>query len=232
MKRTSTGDTVVLYGEKKAKKAKTTYSVSRSLRYNGPTRITRVANYFVSTTAGSGFYIGTTNFQGVFMTFTPNDFTIWGDVANYVTGSVPNAAELSALYDRVMIEKVVVSMSFKGTDPAASSGANGVPRIWYAPDYTDGTSGNTISQTQQQGNCRFTTLSGDRPPTKVTVYPKFQQVIYYTAVVSAYEPKRGPIASGVSVPHYGLRIAMEPGLVGNGGIEFSVKYYFKLENVK
>lgn len=203
-----------------------------TVKYDGEMRLTRTCAYAFPTN-GSGMTISGTNFPAWFITFTPNDATVWGSSIAFQTFNIPNASEIAALYDRVFIEKVEVSCSFIGTDATTVAAVTtGCPRIWYAPDYTDGTTGNTLAQTQQQGACKFAVLSGNRPPTKMIIRPMYQRVVYYTAVASSYEPARGYVASGTSIPHYGVRMAVDNTTLGVGAIEFSLKFYFRCKNVK
>lgn len=221
-----------LYPKKRTPSVSYPRYVTPALKYDGEARITRMASYSFPMTI-QGMTISGTNFPAWFMTFSPSDFTIWGSTILYQTSLIPNASEIAALYDRVYIEKVEVMVTAIGTDSATVSAVNtGMPRLFYACDYTDGTGGNSLNQTQQQGSCKFANLSGNMKPLKITLKPMYQRVIYYTAVSSSYEPARGFVASGSGIPHYGLRMALDTSILGPGSIEFAVKFYFRCQNVK
>ena len=208
--------------------------VPRILKYNQPYSFSRMVNFRLSTTTGTGFTIAASSFAGVFFTFTPVDLTVWGSAVVSTTTAIPNAAEYAALWDRIKIDKVDLLFVSNGVDPTFNTAATNTPRLFIANDYTDGTTGNTLSQTQQQENCQYFTCPAgvDYAPYKHTCRPKYQRIVYYTAVTSDYEPATGFVRNGVEIPHYGVRLAMDPARCGTGAIEMAAKFYFTCDNVK
>ena len=200
--------------------------------YNGSFSFTRTASTYIQTTSTLGFAIAASVTPGIFMTFTPTDFTFWANLVNFVTVPIPNAAEIAALWDRVKIDKVEITMSANGTDPVYNTTASHGPRIFLANDYTDGTTGNTLAATQEMEGCKLFQLSSDQDVRVWTVRPKFQRIVFFTTVSSSYEPASGFVSTGTAIPHYGTRIAVDPARLGTGNVFFSVKYFFTCMNVK
>jgi len=193
-----------------------------------------MCNFRISTNTGTGLGVNGTFSPGIFFTFSPVDLTYWGSAVNFTTISVPNAAEYAALWDRIRIDKIDLMFMSNGVDPTYNAAATNTPRLFIANDYTDGTTGNTLAQTQQQEGCTyFTCPSGvDYKPFTWSMKPKYQRVVYYTAVTSDYEPANGFVRNGIEIPHYGVRLAMDPARVGTGAMEMACKFYFTCDNVK
>jgi len=201
--------------------------------YDGENRITRVVSAaYGMPIASAGIGIGAGSFTAVFFTFSPLAVTMWGNSVSFSTTPISNAAELAALYDTVRIDKVEVTFSFKGNSTNQTFTAVSAPRAWCAVDYTDGTTGNSLAITQEMGSCRMLQLSEDQGLQTITVRPMYQRVVYQTPVTSAYEPSRGFMSTNADVPHYGLRLALDPTLLGTGLLTCSFKYFFTLKNVK
>ena len=200
--------------------------------YNGPFSFTRTTSAYLNTLSATGFTIAASSVAAFFMTFSPTDFTFWANVANFQTVNIPNAAEYAAMWDRIRIDKVEITMSANGTDPVYSTAATHAPRMFIANDYTDGTTGNSLVQTQEMDGCQLLQLTADQDSRVWTCRPKYQRVVYFTTIASSYEPASGFVSTGTAIPHYGTRIAVDTARLGNGSILFAVKFYFTCMNVK
>jgi len=205
-----------------------------SIRYNGEYKFTRMANGSLTLpTAGVGFSISASNYQAFFMYFSPLTFTCCGSSVNQYQVSVPNASEIQALWDRIRIDKVDVSFSIKNQNVSGNdSTGNARLRLWVAPDYNDGITGVTDQTViQQNQGCKYLVLDGFNEKT-VTVYPKYQRIVYYTAVSSSYEPARGFVSTGTDIPHYGLKVGCDLASLGTDIMFMNVKFYFTVRNVR
>ena len=205
--------------------------MARGLYVNGEYKLARTCNANLVAAAGTGFTIGAGTYDGFFLTFSPTQVSIWGSAIHVVTAVIPNSAEISSLWDTVRIDKVEIYLSAGGSDQAPTVGVV-MPRIYIADDFTDGTTGTTLAQVQQQGNCRWINLSNDNGIAKHTVYPKHLRVIFFNAVTSSYEPARGFISSGTDVPHYGTRLAVDATKLASTGLQMTFKLFFTCKNVK
>ena len=235
MKRSPSTKIVSRSSSYQSKKPKTAvFRPLRSLKYNAPNSITRVASTYLTWTT-TGFNIGVNNYQGIFLTFSPQNVYIWGSTTNFLQVPIPNASEIPALYDTLRIDKVEVSFSTNiDNQTSGSAGALQIPRFIVANDFNDGTSGTTTSQVQQQDGARMFTAQGPYPY-KHTCYPKFQRIVYYSAAVSSYEPARGFVNSDVDIGHYGVRLAFDSpsnSVILAGILNIHTKFYFTMKNVK
>jgi len=165
-----------------------------SLRLNGEYRLSRVTDLRIPF-SGTGFTFGATSTAAFGLVFDPSRIvavtTIGGSV---ISNTVPNYSEISALWERVMIEKVVIEMQTTSTDPINSVNTGTSPIIYYASDETD-IYANTLAITQQQAGCKSFRGNSNLPDCVVTCYPKYQRIIYYTSLLSSYEPARGYVVS-------------------------------------
>lgn len=224
-------------GRKRSRVAKTTaatVSIVRQpkMKYNGEYKLSRTAQCYIPYTA-AGFSIGGLFYGGVGVVFDPTQATvITNALGSTIPAGIPNYTELAALWERVMIDKVECIFSNRLTDSTAGTAGNvSCPVFYFAADETD-VSGNTLTITQQQSGCRRWSSNSNGDDFIITVYPKYQRIVYYTAVLSSYEPARGFVVSDTAIPHYGLRIAADFGLAGTSGLWVTFKYYYTCKNVK
>lgn len=210
-----------------------TISRGPTLRTNGEYKMTR-SGYLQVPYGSSGFVVGGAPFQGIGLIFYPGGIalvtTLLGPIIN---GPLANYAELAAVWDRIMIDKVVIEMNTDRTDPVAGVvGTGSTPIIYYAADRTD-IYANTLDITQQQQGVKSFQSTNNLLNTVTTVYPYYQRLIYYTAALSSYEPARGFVVSNTEIPHYGLRLAMPTGgVVGGGNLSIRFTYHYKCRDVK
>ena len=211
----------------------TVVSIPRTrMKYNGEYKLSRTTQCFVPFT-GAGFTIGGLNYVGIGVVFDPTQATV---VTNALGGTipavVPNYTEIAALWERVMIDKVEVSVSNRLTDGVMNTPGNvSSPVMYFATDETD-VLGNSLAITQQQSGCKRWSSNSNHSDFNITVYPKYQRIVYYTALLSSYEPARGFVVSDTAIPHYGLRIAADFGFAGNSGIWITFKYFYSCKNIK
>jgi len=209
--------------------------VPRAPIYNGSYSFSRMAHLSIATTSGNGFTIGAGNYAGVFFVFTPLSITAHGNGADVVYVDIPGSTEITALWERIRIDKVEFNILAQGEDTNYTSGsANIAPRIFIANDYNDDSiASTTLLQTQQQAGCKYrNTGSQIGQPLRHVCYPKYQRVIQYLTGTNAFEPTRGFVNTGLPIPHYGVRVAVENAKTGTGNLVFAMKVYFTCTNVK
>jgi len=194
-----------------------------------------MTHFNLTTISAVGISIGAGSYAGVFLVFTPLGITAYGDATNTVYADIPGATEITALWERVRIDKVEISILAQGEDTNYTTGsANISPKIYIANDHNDDAiAATTLTQTEQTSGCRWVnTGSQIGQPFKHTVYPKYQRVIQYITGTNAHEPTRGFVNTGLAIPHYGTRVAIETGKVGGGNLLFAFKVFFTCRNVK
>jgi len=204
----------------------------RTIKLNGEYKMSRVCH--IQLFGGvNGITVGGVDRPGIGMVFNPGSVTVVGATAGPVQQAIiPNYTEMSALWERVRIDKVVIQLSAMRTDAVSGTGGNvSTPVLYMAYDET-GVLDNTLAITQQQSQCRSWHGTGNLPDFIYTVYPKYQRIIYYTALLSSYEPARGFVVSDTEIPHYGVRLAMDNNLVGATLLNFRFTYYYTFTDVK
>lgn len=205
-------------------------SIPRAV-YNGEYKMTRVANGTLLSAQGTGFTIGGSSLPGFFITVSPVGVTLWQNPLTYISYDFPNSSEVAALFDQTKIDKLEIEFSASGSDQASTVGV-ALPRIYVAADYTDGTTGTTLAQVLQQQGCKWLNCSNDQGIQKFTIYPKFQRQIYYTSVTTGYESSSGFVQSGIDIPHYGCRVAVDAAKLSSTGLQMSFKVFMTCKHVK
>jgi len=207
--------------------------IPRTLRYNGENKITRVVTCNLNY-GPTGFSLASSFYQAINIVFDPTSVTFYGNTTVFASFPIPNAAELSALYDQLRIDKVEITWS---SNAQATTGATGstitCPKFLICNDSNDGIGTATLSQIQQQPNKEYYAVDGRSH--KWTCRPKYQRVIFQTALVSNYEPTTGFVNANSTIPHYGSKLAISnlDSIPTTGGfIDFSVKFFLTLKNVK
>jgi len=182
----------------------------------------------------AGFSINQTNTEGFGFVFYPDYVqAVSTTTGGTLTSNVHNFSELAALWDRIKIDKVEITVTNRCNDPSGSTSTNvSVPNIFYANDYSD-VLNNSLNITLQQQGLKTWQAVSNKPEGKFTCYPHFQQLVYYSAVLPAsYNPSTGFVVSNGSIPHYGARVAMDVIGVGNGGLYWMFNYHYSLKDVK
>lgn len=217
----------------------------RNLRYDGLCKMARTTTANLTVQGTSGFQLGAAAFATIMLTFSPQKIKFWGDSSHTSEAILPQYAELAAVWDRIKIVKVELDISSNLTDSAAiahgtqpaigEAPAYNAPRIIIANDYTGPVDGNQLSTSdvQQMTDAKTYVLSSDQPSVKWTVYPRYQRLIQFTDIDSAFEPARGFIESASDVPHLGTKLGIQNiGFCSSCRIQINAKYFLELKNVK
>lgn len=215
--------------------------VPRSLRYNGSCQLARSCIMPIPVTATSGFTIAGQAFNEAVFTYSPQYLRLVGDSTHSITALLPQYAELGAVWERVRIDRVELTIVANAIDEAftVASGQpiiHNTPRIviandWCGPD-NGGTSG-TLGQVLQETNAKMFHIGGDHPPAKWSITkPKYNRLIQYTDTESDFEPANGFVNSRADIPHSGTRIGI-PDIAAVGGCRILVfaKFFFTFKSV-
>jgi len=203
--------------------------IPKTIKYNGEVGIVRTATAALSYTASTGFQLGAGTFSAVAFVFDPTGIVIYGSAIASATIAYDNIAEVSALWDRVMIDKVEISWE-SVNDKSSTAGALSAPSYLIGNDCNNGATGTSLAAIKQLGDC--TTLLGSGP-FKWTVRPKFQRLLYFTPTTSSYEPATGYVNSDTAIPHYATHLGvLNPGTVGATTVNFSFKMFLKCKDLK
>jgi len=171
------------------------------------------------------------------ITFTGNAaFAPWTTgYANYFSDLI-NAAEFTALYDQYKITYVVHKV-WLSVDPSAQTAATAVyPRVFWVVDHDDSSIPASIDELRQDGRCKTAVLTPARC-ISIGYKPSTLQLVYQSAVASQYSPRynvwldtAGADNSLTSVPHFGLKMAMDNLTNTNYRINIERTLYFSCKN--
>lgn len=176
------------------------------------------------------------------MIFTPQDCQLVSNSGTVFTGgtiALQNASEIAAIWDEIKIDKVEVTLMgcFSQVNSTGNNAQIAPAQLYYATD--DNSTDSSLSTIVQQTDCEvwYPNNAGGASVRKITVKPKFNTQIYFNNLTSAYSANRGYVQTGISVPHYGLLIALKrnftnPPYYPNGTLNVAVKYYFKCKSLK
>lgn len=206
--------------------------VPRGIRLNGEYKMTRVCHVQL-TFNDTGVSVGGVFRPGIGLIFNPASVTFVGATAGPVQQAIiPNYTEMSALWERVRIDKVVMQVTQLRTDAVMGTlGLTSTPIMYSAFDNT-GVYDNTLAITQQQSGCKSWHGTGNGPDFIQSVVPEYQRIIYYTALLSSYEPAKGYVVSDTEIPHYGIRLAIDNNFIGTGIFNFRFTYHYSFRDVK
>jgi len=199
-------------------------------KVNGNTVITRCLTVSINNTSTSQWTLGAFNADGFTILFSGQNVTITTSTTNSVAYPIPNAAELTALYDQLKIKKVEVMFSCDHDNAVTNIYSS--PKMIVANDYNDGATCNATIVNQLAGAKHFTAQGP--VPFKWTCVPKYQQLVYYTAATSSFAPRTGFVNSDTDIPHYGIKVASA--LAGSnalaGTLYMMFKIFYELKDVK
>ena len=145
--------------------------------------------------------------------------------ASFKLSDLQQYGELTALYDRYMITKVVLDFQWTITATSGSGpNASYAPQLNLIKDYTD-------ASTPSSGDFREQSVIRKRltanNPFRISLTPAVSQAIYQSAVSTGYGPKwKTQIAmSDWAVPHYGVKYQIICPQTNVGFIQVTAKYY-------
>lgn len=211
--------------------------ISRSLGMpNGVHLIRKVAVGQVQV-CDQGFNIGGTVNNFFSMQFGLQNAIFYVGAVAGITMAVPGYADLSGLFDQIMLDQVVVKFQYLADPVSQPSNATGsaAPLMYHCIDYNDASIPANLGTVTQYGNVRSKCLSVETGPVIRKIQPKFPQVVYASAVSSSYKAARGFLTNNIDVPHYGLKggVVMATGAGGGTNIGFmniEVAYTFQCKN--
>lgn len=163
-----------------------------------------------------------------------NSGAVSGSTLNDVYGalsfnlsSVPNYTEFTALFDQYRIDAVKVT--FMPRANSAELGTNqGITKLFTVVDYDDAATPTAINELMQYENLKTTRSTDDH---NRTLRPMLARAVYQ-AGLTAYGTGRGWVdCANPSVPHYGLRYALQQLPAGNQSYDLKIKYYLSFKNV-
>jgi len=186
----------------------------------------------------NGWGIGGTRGPAFSLQFNLQDaiFTITGGTSSVT--SVPGYVELSALFDQIMLDKVIVKFQY-GMDPASqppvSFTASQSPLLYHCIDYNDAGVPATLETVMQYGNQKSGILAAELGPIVRVVRPKYAQVLFNGGAGTTYAAKRGFVNALSDVPHYGMKGFMlcnsaSGGLTSIGVVSLQIQYFYKCKN--
>lgn len=220
------------------------YSMTRSLGYSGECKISRSVILPIPITTTLGFSINGQNFTEGSFVYSNQYLKFVGDSTHEIPALIPQAAELAAVWERVRLDKVVLTIVGNAVDaqvpqPGTSGSTNisiSGPRIVLANDYdgpnTGGSTG-TLSNVLQETGAHLYHVGGNNPAVTWTVNrPKYNRLIQYTETESDYEPASGFTSTAADIPHFGTRMGLADAAQTNGcRLLVFAKFFFTLKSI-
>lgn len=195
---------------------------------DGVYEFTRVVNGRLDIT-NAGISVGAARYVAATFVFTPQNIQLVSGVAgNTNTYNIPNAAEFAALFDKMKIDKV--EMVFHNAQSAGSglSGAQPNYLVFATDDNDTAASVDSIKQM----DCKVWQPGFNATSQKIICKPKYQRLVYYTSLLSSYEPTSGYVVSDTAIPHYGIKVGVD--IINDIAyfVNWTAKIHFKCKEVK
>lgn len=213
--------------------------VSRSLKYTGYCKMARSCTMQMTIQKSAGFLLGGTNWAEGMLTFSPQGLTFRGDSTHSTTTPLPQYAELAAVWERVRIDKVELTIlsnaqdqTIADTEPSGNS-----LRLIIANDRNGEAVGavSTTSYVNQCTDAQYYSAGGDHKPIKWTIIkPNYRRLVQYDpSGLPSYEPTNGFIDSSFDVQHHGVRIGIPSiGTVSPCRVQIFAKFFFSLSGIQ
>jgi len=216
-----------------SKSAKRAYSKRKLVRKRGVRRsklsvnVHRFCRYAPSVTVSS-------------TTATESDFA-----TTFALTEVQGSSEFTSLFDRYRIEKIEYKIQLLNNpdtgsylaNPVANNNNNFYPKMWYVRDYDDA-SAESIATMQQRAYVKCCVMKPNMQK-KITIRPAILTQLYLSGVAAGYAPKFNQFIDMQypSVPHYGLKIAMDyngfaPAAASLWQFRIDKKYTFVCKDVR
>jgi len=203
--------------------------IYKTLKYNGEVAFTRSCSAVINIVESVGFSIGGGSYAAMAMVFDPTGVTLFGSAVNFINIPLVNAAEISAMWDRLKIDKVEIT--FDNIAARATTGfTTSAPKYLISNDCNNGSTGTSVDAIKQHTTC---TAKYGEGPHKWTVRPKHQRLVYYTPLTSSYEPASGFVNSDTAIPHYGTHLGIEtPAVCLTTYLHLNFKFFLRCKDVK
>lgn len=200
--------------------------------------ITRTVNFYVKIILGQfADDTGTTLTEGIGLSFSSQAVRVYQNNGATKVTPVPNYAELAALFDEVKLSKVELGFGLGLGTVASTSVAYNPLQIVYGSDENDMAS--SLAICQQLGDSKtWYGSSSDNSNMRMVCRPKYQRIIYYTSLLSGYEPTQGYVRSDYDIEHYGVKMAVviPPGapasVAASGNMAVSCKFTMRCKSLK
>jgi len=184
----------------------------------------------------AGWTNGATPTRNLCFVFTPQYLRVYNDTSSTIWAqyAIPNAAELAALFDDVKLDYVDLTfMGMFSQHNSSTTAAYATPTpVIYGSDDNDTNTTQAIVEQLGDSKVWYPNNTSDGVMT-VRVYPKYNQIIYYTSVLNGYQPARGYVRSDYDIEHYALKMSMPSnGSNTYGTMNVSAKFHFKFKNLK
>lgn len=184
----------------------------------------------------SGWNNGTVTWQASCIAFYPEYVAMFDPTGATILYSmtIPNYAEIAALFDNVKIDKVEIEIH--GCYASAQNSSNGqvIPLLGGFDNNDRTCSLDQIKQIQNK-TIAANTYTGFF---KTTVRPTYNTLVYYTAATSGFKPERGYFRSDYNIEHLGFKIAIDDSSLSPstsdplGRMSMVFRYHLKCKNLK
>lgn len=183
--------------------------------------------------------LSSSGFYDMEFTFSLQKVQMYIAGTSFVSWTMPNYADFTALYDKYRIDWVDVTMTFNGNTHTGGS-TQSLPRIFFVEDGDDANSINMASIQQYDNLKIFQFGTGEGVMKTIRIHPKPQEMVYYTSTLTGYQQgsnKKFIDTTYPDVPQYGAKIVVDPIVYSAtslvlGSIAFSFKYHITCDSTK
>lgn len=168
------------------------------------------------------------------MVSTPGSFS--GNVAyapllqawSFNFNQLANAGEFTALFDQYKITHIQCKFFLK-IDPGAQSAAGAsYPKLYWCADHDDDSAAPSLNAMREHSKTKVRVLHPNRPVV-CNIKPAILAMTYKTATTTGYCPmwKKWVDCNDSTVPHYGLKWAIDDLTNTNYKVDTEVTYWFQ-----
>ena len=182
----------------------------------------------------NGWGIGVTRGPafGIQFNLSQYQFIITGGTS--VSVNVPGFVELSALFDQIMLDKVVCKFTYM-QDANLTGSVSAPPLMYHAEDLNDAGPPATLATIEQYGTVRSRVASVERGPIIRTIRPCYPQVVNGGGAGATFAAKRGFVSAISDIPHFGMKgylnmINAGTGTNYYGTMIVEIRYFYKCKN--
>lgn len=241
LKRTVTEEkTIVAYKKPKTASKKRTQAINTKLHHFVRSVSNRAPGQQLSYDLRLGWYWNgvALNSHNLQFNFTLGGVQMYCGGTLFYTAQLPNSNELTSLYDQYRLDYIEMQPIFSNNMSNVTTSTITLPIMYVCKDYDDSNDAG-IADIQQYQNHKVFQVGQMGGKNITRVRPNVDVVVYQSPALSGYARGRSMFldTGSAQVPHYGIKIAMEPMVVPGsttlvGYFTFNFKYHITMLNTK
>lgn len=144
---------------------------------------------------------------------------------------IQNHTEFSALFDQYRLNMIIVRFYLKIDPSAQVSGAATFPKLYYRADYDDANTPSGLPELRESNRTVIKVMNPNYPVT-IKIKPAVASALFQSLATTAYSAKWKQWVDilNSSVPHYGLKYAIDDLTNSNYRVDIEHIYYFSMRD--